>query len=390
MTAALKLLAKLVLGYGSIWSLSFGLGMYLFFPMERVRDVVAAQVSAAAGRPVDIGDLSMWRLTGIEAEDVAIRWADEGAQVAKGTQGAKGATGAKRGTGPMVATPDTSIEAHAKRDAEAAGREAKALAATPLRIDRIAARVAVLPYLLGLVEVVLQAEALGGEMSGTVSEDRTTRTRVIDVEFSGLEVGRLPMWRDLLGVPINGVLSGALDLTLDGEDFAESLGKIELKLEGIKVGKGQIPLPKGSMFPFYDLDTPADLGDLDLAIDVGGDKSPAPRSVRARVTRFEQKGSDLSLKVTGDVTLLERLDRSRPNLQVQFKPAAAFVKRAALSMIINNPRLKRFTQGGWIGLHVGGTLGAPKPKLKRPSTGRKKVKARGSKGSKRKKKRSKK
>ena len=119
MTAALKLLAKLVLGYGSIWSLSFGLGMYLFFPMERVRDVVAAQVSAAAGRPVDIGDLSMWRLTGIEAEDVAVRWADEGAQVAKGTRGAQGATGAKGAAGTLVATPDTSIEAHAKRDADA-------------------------------------------------------------------------------------------------------------------------------------------------------------------------------------------------------------------------------------------------------------------------------
>ena len=167
-------------------------------------------------------------------------------------------------------------------------------------------------------------------------------------------------------------------MRLDGEDFAGSAGQIKLNLAGVKLGKGKIPLPKGSMFPFYDLETVADVGTIDLAIQVGGDKSPAPRSVLAKVTHFEQKGGDISLKLDGDVTLLERVGRSRPNMQVQFKASDAFIKRAALSIIMETPRLKRFQKDGWLGLHLGGTLGALRPKLKRPTPPRKNVKVRGS------------
>jgi len=357
-------------GYGAFYTAALVLAVYWTFPWDKARERLERLASAKLGKKVEVTEVAPWRLTGLELKGVAVHLADPAEEAQDKAEAA----------GKLVApAPGPPSNAQGK-----AGEPGKAAAAKdgekppkkprrtpPLRFERLAARLSVLSLALGTVEAAVQAEALDGELSGTVSLDRETGTKTADVELSGLELGAFPVWKEWLGVAITGRLSGRVDVTLDGEDFTASKGEVTLSGADLRLGKGAIPLPKGSMFPQFDLESPTDLGSLDLELKLGEGTSPDPRAALAELSRFEQKGADLAVKASGNVALKEKLGLSRVNVDLELKPAAAFVKRNSLGLIVNNPRLKRHQKDGWFGVRLGGTVSTPQPRLQRPGSGRK-------------------
>ena len=348
-----RTLAKLA-GFGLFYAVVLALAVYWTFPWERAKGRVEGILSARLDKKVEIEGLGPYRVTGVELTGISIRLAEPTAVAAEGE-------GVSKGGAP---------DADPAPEGDEAGKKSKPARAPELRVERLAARLTVLPLLLGTYEAALEVEALGGELSGVVSLGKETGTRAADLEFEGLELGAFPAWKDWLGVPLSGRIGGSVDVRLDGEYFAASKGGLSLKVEGLRAGNGSIPLPAGSMFPQFDLESPTDLGRLEVEVKLGEAESPDPKGALAEIVRFEQEGADLSMKVMGSITVKEQLGFSRPNLDVELKPSDAFVKRNSLGIVLNNPRVKRNQKDGWTGLHVGGTLSKPTPRLQRPGTGR--------------------
>ncbi len=356
--------------YGAFYTLALVLAVYWTFPWDKARERLERLASARLGKKVEVAEVAPWRLTGLELRGVAIHLADPAEEARdKADEAAKLITSDPASAEGLAGEADEAGKGEGAKDGEEAAKKPRRT--PPLRVERLAARLSVLSLVLGTVEAALQAEALGGELSGTVSLDRDTGTKAADLELAGLELGAFPVWKDWLGVAVTGRLSGKVDVTLDGEDFTASKGEVTLTGEDLRLGKGAVPLPKGSMFPQFDLESPTDLGQLDVGLRLGEGTSPDPRAALAELTRFEQKGADLAVKASGSVALKEKLGLSRVNVDLEIKPAEAFVKRNSLGLIVNNPRLKRHQKDGWFGVRLAGTVSKPQPRLQRPGSGRK-------------------
>jgi len=174
---------------------------------------------------------------------------------------------------------------------------------TDVEFDRVTARVALLPLLIGRVSISFSAEMLGGKIKGTTR--KSGEDRLISLDVSDLEVGRLRALVDVIGLPLSGTLGGTVSLTLPDDKIGKSGGSIHLVLESLAVGDGKAEFRDSIVLPRVDI------GDLELECEIEEGK--------LSITKFGAEGGDLDFFAEGKITLRDKMATSMADLMLRFK-----------------------------------------------------------------------
>jgi type II secretion system protein N len=249
-------------------------GLWLAFPEDAARTRVAWEVSRASKDEyaLEVAHLSPWRLSGLDARDVKLYTVKK----------------------PRKARPKKGGDAEAPAEGPALERT------LAFSLDRLAARMALLPLLSGDRAVAFVAETLGGTVDGTWAQSGEGTKVAFSVD--ALDLARVPHGEGSTALQLLGRLDANGDLLLDTQDTRKSAGSMRFDLPGFGLAKG------------------SKLGGFDLP-EVVFDKAVLAFEVedgKARVTDGTFESATLDATVTGDITLNKRPGRSRLRLEVVF------------------------------------------------------------------------
>lgn len=291
------------------------LTFYFSVPRERVKERLESALSAdvtsgqalATGMDVTIGDLSTTLFTGIgfKASDVVLR------------------------TRPLTA-----------------GEK-------PARyiIDDVRVRLGLLSTMFGRPAYSFVAHALSGRVEGHVSGNNDETKAKVELEKLVL-TGVPAIQQSTGGLPVEGSVSGKLDVVVPKNLLANANGSIDVDLEDVAVGDGKakltVPndpfLAAGVTFPRIRL------GKLSgqIAIEKG----------RARFDGVRVHSADADATLEGYVELHDPIAMSQIHAYLKFRPSEALVKREPTIEILNNAMSAAKRPDGWIGIQLTGPLSA--------------------------------
>jgi type II secretion system protein N len=282
-------------------------------PRERVKDRLEAALSAdvtsgqalAIGMDVEIGDLSLTLFTGagFKATDVVLR------------------------TRPLVATEKPSRYI----------------------VDDVRVRLGLFSTLFGHPSYTFKAHALSGTVSGRVSGNGEDTKLLIEVDKLVL-TGVPAIAAATGGLPVEGVVSGKLDVLVPRNMIANCNGTIDITIDdaGIGDGKAKLTVPNdpflsaGLTFPKIRLGKLAG----QIIIDKG----------RARFESVRVHSADGDASIEGYAELHDPLGTSQLHAYVKFRPTDALVKREPTVEIMNNSMAAAKRSDGFIGLQITGPL----------------------------------
>ncbi|MBW2699705.1 MAG: type II secretion system protein GspN [Deltaproteobacteria bacterium] len=168
-----------------------------------------------------------------------------------------------------------------------------------LLLDRAEASISLLGLLFGDRDLSIDLELLSGRITGDISLDEEQPS--INLKLTALDLGKLPIWQDLLGLPLAGKLGGVIDLALN-KDVKKTQGKIQLNLEQASLGEGKI---KGFNSPSIALGKPQ----LELLLDKG----------KAEIKTFKISSDDAEADMEGYFLLQKQLSKMTAKTKVHFK-----------------------------------------------------------------------
>ncbi len=168
-----------------------------------------------------------------------------------------------------------------------------------LDFDQVAARIKILP--LVLLRIAVHAKLELGD--GVITADFSKRGEVIDADFDidDVDFTQPPLLPKLAGIPLAGKLSASGSVYLAEQPNA-STGNIELDLKGGSVGPGAL---MGFTVP------QVTFGNLKAVFDL--------KDGKAKVTKFENGGGNLTLGFGGEIALRPKFDTSTLDLCAQLK-----------------------------------------------------------------------
>lgn len=336
------------LAYPALYVFCIGLFFYLSFPWDRLKDRVVAEFAAAqkgknAGQRIEIDELDSYWFTGVEATGVRLYLPPDDAS-------SSSSAGFGGGSDKDKSAPKESV----------------------LEIDELNARLQILPLLVGRVRVKFWARAFNGEVQGTVPVGG--KSGPVEVELEEIDLSKVDLIKDFLGIPLKGIAKGELVLAAEGGKFSKANGTLDLSIAGMSVGdgkskiKGQIALPE------------AKLGDLMIAAEA--------KDGILKVTKLEANGTDIELAGDGKVNVREPWNVSNADLYLRFKFTDAYRNKSDLTKSLlgapgskapslfelADPKIKRAKrEDGFYGWHAHGPLGRLRfdpASTDGPSTGR--------------------
>jgi len=279
---------------------------YFTFPYERVRERVRAEMERALSADVDIDDLSPSWVTGVSLSGVE-------------------------------------IETRPRREGEKGSR---------FRVDSLTARVSILSLVAGGLDLSFAAELLGGEIEGEIEQDGESSHVIL--EWTDLDLSKVSLVRDAIGLPVEGVLEGKADLKLPGAQLAEAAGTISLAGERLVVGDGTSKLSLPGM--------PGDGITVD-AIRVGSLRGELRvEEGTASVQRMTSTSADLEMAWEGTMRLRDPFPQTNLTAYVRFKFGESYQNRsertkALFSMLDIVPRMRQAKRpDGFFGFRVGGSF----------------------------------
>ena len=324
--------AKL-LAYPALYCLCLGLFFYLAFPWDRLKDRLIAEFQANqkgknAGQRLEIDELDSYWFTGVEATGVRLYLPPDESSSSSSASGPFGG-----GTDKDKPAPKETV----------------------IQLDEVEARLQILPLFLGRVRVKFWAKAFDGEVKGTVPVGGSSGP--VEVELEGVDLAKVDLIKDFLGVPVRGVAKGNFELAAEGGKFSKANGTLDLTIAEMSVGdgksklKGQIALPE------------AKLGDLVIAAE-------AKEGV-LKITKLEANGTDIELAGDGKVNVREPWNASAADLYVRFKFTDAYRNKSDLTKSLlgapgssapslfelADPKIKKSKRtDGFYGWHAHGAL----------------------------------
>jgi len=174
---------------------------------------------------------------------------------------------------------------------------------TKLAIDSATVRYAVLPALIGHSDLGFDAEAFGGEVSG--SFDVNGKDKSLDATIETVDLGKVAPLVELLGVPLEGKLGGSVHLALPEGRLSKATGQVSLESKGTSVGDGKAKIKGALALPKLEV------GTISIAADA--------KDGVMKLMKFAAGGKDLELQGDGRVTLRERVTDSLWDVQVRFR-----------------------------------------------------------------------
>lgn len=265
--AAPKLKYLRWLGYVAAYLLAFVVFAYLSFPYDRLKQYVVSSYNAGAAGPADarleIDSLTWsWRFPGIVAEGVRL--------VIPAPPAAEG----------EKQPPPQYLEA-----------EEIFVSGSPIAL------------LSGEREASFGAKALDGEISGWVSDSAANRR--FSLHLDEVDPGKLPQLAAVLGgLPLNGKLSGRVDLDLPEANLTKAEGTVDVSAEELVLGDGKAKIQNLIELP------PLHLGAFTLKATIAAG--------RVKLDECTAKGRDAEVSLDGTLRLRPKFENSLADLDLKF------------------------------------------------------------------------
>jgi len=171
-----------------------------------------------------------------------------------------------------------------------------------LQIDDLTARYQILPMLVGSSTVNFDADAFGGEASGSYTKGKDT---AIDVALDGIDIGHVQPLVDLLGVPLSGHLGGTVRLTLPEGKASKGSGSVSLEMKDTTVGDGKAKIKGAFALP------KVNVGTLTFSAEA--------KDGVLKIGKFLAGGNDIEFQGDGRIVMRELAADSLVDAQVRFK-----------------------------------------------------------------------
>jgi type II secretion system protein N len=180
----------------------------------------------------------------------------------------------------------------------------------------------------------------------------------VSASFDKVDLGKLGILESMLQVPMQGTLSGDVELSL-AQDPKLSQGSVKLKVDKLVVGDGKAKVKVGGLGGLT-LD-PIEAGDLTLDIDL--------KDGVGLLNKLAADGKDLKLKGNGDVRLGTPLGTSRLSILVNVKFTDAYRNKSprtqAMFGLLDSSGAPQIaaakTADGALQYRLSGTLASPRP-----------------------------
>ncbi len=297
-----------VFACGALFVTSTFVGMWWSFPVEPMRQRIEYEVAERSNDDfaISLGSLSMFRFSGIVAEDVTLYTVKKGRR---------------------------------SKNVKKPPLERSAM----LELDQFTLSAALIPRLFGRQVYSFGARLNDGRVDGTWASSEGALD--LDFQVRDLDLGKVPVADGPNALRMRGTLVADADLTLDSKDTKKSKGTLRFEfpnfalLGGSKVGG--FDLPEVSFTKAV------------LAFEASDGKM--------EVTEGAFEGPVLNATVTGDITLNKRLGRSRLRLEVVFTLPEDLDQLAQIA-----PDMKRARDAeGKYHFTISGTLLSPTPRASR-------------------------
>ena len=175
-------------------------------------------------------------------------------------------------------------------------------------LTRASARISLLGLLAGDKDISFAAELLSGKIEGDLSLG--DEVQKIDAEIHSVDLGRLPIWPDVLGLPLAGKVTGRLEMNVTPKDIKTTRGNIELELEKGSLGVGKI---RGLTTP------PISLGKTQARLEIVKGK--------VDIKSFSVRSDDIEASLEGYFLLQKKLANLSARCKLRFKPSDDFLDR---------------------------------------------------------------
>jgi type II secretion system protein N len=172
-----------------------------------------------------------------------------------------------------------------------------------IKIEEATARVSMLGLLIGNQDTSFRLDAFGGTIKG--SHDQHGKDRKVELELADVDVGQIQLLTDLLGLPMEGKLSGTISLLMPEGKASKGSGNVALEIKEMAVGDGKAKLQGKLALPRLAV------GDLTLTAEA--------KDGVLKITKLGATGKDLELVGEGRIGMRDLATDSLADIQVRFK-----------------------------------------------------------------------
>ena len=320
-------------GYGAFYLVSFVLFASLLFPYEVLRqrivaDFNAQQKATGAQQELSIDKVGWYWFSGVRAK------------------------GIKLTSAPVPPS---------KEPAE-------------IRIDEARLRLSILSKLVGHDNVSFSLDALGGHVRGTYVEsgsEKVTekpngqkeivhRDREIDVELEQVDLSEVDALTQMIGLPIQGKISGTIKLNMPEGRASKGSGTVTLEGADVAIGDGKAKLKGALEWPKLTI------GALNFVAEA--------KDGQMKITKFGASGKDLDLSGEGKVQMRDLGNESSLDVNLKFKVNDSYRSKSDLTkalfgapgttkggdveMVVPQMRAAK-RPDGFYAFHLRGLLGRP-------------------------------
>ena len=230
-----------------------------------------------------------------------------------------------------------------------------------ISIDEARARISVLGLLVGNKDISFRVDAFDGTIKGNFED--TGKVRDIDIEFDGVDVGRIDAIAANIGFPIDGKLTGTIKLNLPEGKASKGNGNIALEIKDMHAGNQKELTIKTPMGPF----TLPRLKVCNFTVNVEA------KDGVLKLSKVAASGGDVDVTGDGKVQMREVATDAHLDANLKFKINDAYRNKNDKTkllfgapgskekpMLEMDPKMGRAkTADGFYALRVGGTLGRP-------------------------------
>ncbi|MBK8251655.1 MAG: type II secretion system protein GspN [Polyangiaceae bacterium] len=311
---------------------------YITFPFNSIKDRILGEIAKSSkgknAPTVTIDQLDSYWLSGVEAEGIKIRIPADPATQGFGALASGPAYGFGGGsTGGASVPPKDSV----------------------IVVQEAHARARILPLLIGRVQLDFWANVFGGEISGTAPTGSSKGD--VELTISDAKLSQVDPLQNLLEIPIDGKVNGALTLSPTDGKFNKSSGKLELSVKNIVLGDGKSKILGILAIPAAKVDELVVTGEADKGV--------------MKITKFSAPGPDIEIEGDGKINLREPWAESSVDMYVKFRFTDAYRgKDATTKSLLGEPgsvapgliemqatKLKKAKRSdGFYGFHVHGKL----------------------------------
>jgi type II secretion system protein N len=220
-----------------------------------------------------------------------------------------------------------------------------------IMLDRLSARVSLFGLLAGRRDVSFSAELLEGQVEGRfnlAAEHWDLKTKL-----EALNLGKLPLWPELIGYELAGKLTGNVDLHVEPKQIKSTRGELALELVQGRFGNGKA---YGVNVPWFGLGKTQ----INLSVKKG----------KAEIKTFKVSSDDIEASLDGYFLLQQRIKNLSAHCRLRFKPSDEKMKgiRSQIPEELRGMLDSKFNQAkgkdGWYRYSVFGRIFAGKPQFR--------------------------